>query len=106
MGRGTLWTSSAIPSSRDERKRKQSGMDCRAVKQARYSASRLREQPKSEWAEAYVVWSTWCRSVSGKRKQPRERSMDLDLRLQRAFDRVELVSGTIGNPGDGRMCLM
>jgi hypothetical protein len=32
--------------------------------------------------------------------------MDLDLRLQRAFDRVELVSGTIGNPGDGRMCLM
>src|SRR3954447_1181222 len=32
--------------------------------------------------------------------------MDLNLRLQRAFDRVELVSGTIGNPGDGRMCLM
>lgn len=32
--------------------------------------------------------------------------MDLDLRLQRALDRVELVSGTIGNPGDGRMCLM
>jgi hypothetical protein len=32
--------------------------------------------------------------------------MYLDLRLQRALDRVELVSGTIGNPGDGRMCLM
>src|SRR3954447_9635227 len=32
--------------------------------------------------------------------------MDLNLRLQRAFDRVELVSGTIGNPGNGRMCLM
>jgi len=32
--------------------------------------------------------------------------MELDLRLQRALDRVELVSGTIGNPGDGNMCLM
>jgi len=32
--------------------------------------------------------------------------MDLDLHLQRGFDRVELVSGTIGNPRDGRMCLM
>src|SRR3712207_6290511 len=32
--------------------------------------------------------------------------MDLDLRLQRALDRVELVSGSIGNPGEGRMCLM
>ena len=32
--------------------------------------------------------------------------MDLDPRLQRAFDRVELVGGTIGDPGDGRMCLM
>lgn len=32
--------------------------------------------------------------------------MDLDLRLQRAFDRVELVSGSIGDPGKGRMCLM
>ena len=32
--------------------------------------------------------------------------MDLDLRLQRVLDRVELVSGSIGNPGDGRMCLM
>ena len=32
--------------------------------------------------------------------------MDLDLRLQRALDRVELVSGSIGDPGDGRMCLM
>ncbi len=32
--------------------------------------------------------------------------MDLDLRLQRAFDRVELVGGSIGDPGDGRMCLM
>ena len=32
--------------------------------------------------------------------------MDLDVRLQRAFDRVELVSGSIGNPGEGRMCLM
>ena len=32
--------------------------------------------------------------------------MDLDLRLQRAFDRVELVSGSIGDPGQGRMCLM
>jgi len=32
--------------------------------------------------------------------------MELDLRLQRALDRVELVSGTIGNPGDGRMCLI
>jgi len=32
--------------------------------------------------------------------------MNLDLRLQRALDRVELVSGTIGNPGEGRMCLM
>ncbi len=32
--------------------------------------------------------------------------MDLDPRLQRAFDRVELVSGSIGDPGDGRMCLM
>ena len=32
--------------------------------------------------------------------------MDLDPRLQRALDRVELVSGSIGDPGDGRMCLM
>jgi hypothetical protein len=32
--------------------------------------------------------------------------MDLDLRLQRALDRVELVGGSIGDPGDGRMCLM
>jgi hypothetical protein len=32
--------------------------------------------------------------------------MELDLRLQRALERVELVSGTIGNPGDGKMCLM
>jgi hypothetical protein len=32
--------------------------------------------------------------------------MDLDLKLQRALDRVELVCGTIGHPGDGRMCLM
>ena len=32
--------------------------------------------------------------------------MDLDPRLQRALDRVELVSGSIGDPGQGRMCLM
>jgi hypothetical protein len=32
--------------------------------------------------------------------------MDLDPGLQRAFDRVELVSGSIGDPGEGRMCLM
>ncbi len=32
--------------------------------------------------------------------------MDLDPRLQRAFDRVELVGGSIGDPGQGRMCLM
>ena len=32
--------------------------------------------------------------------------MDLDLGLQRAFDRVELVSGSIGDPGQGGMCLM
>jgi hypothetical protein len=32
--------------------------------------------------------------------------MDLDPGLQRAFDRVELVSGSIGDPGQGRMCLM
>ena len=32
--------------------------------------------------------------------------MDLDLRVQRALDRVELVGGSIGDPGDGRMCLM
>ena len=32
--------------------------------------------------------------------------MDLDVGLQRAFDRVELVSGSIGDPGEGRMCLM
>jgi hypothetical protein len=32
--------------------------------------------------------------------------MDLDLRLKRALDRVELVSGSIGDPGQGRMCLM
>lgn len=32
--------------------------------------------------------------------------MDRDLRLHRAFDRVELVSGSIGDPGQGRMCLM
>ena len=32
--------------------------------------------------------------------------MELDLSLQRALDGVELVSGTIGNPSDGRMCLM
>ena len=31
--------------------------------------------------------------------------MDLDLRLQRLFDRVELVSG-IGTPGLGQMCVM
>ena len=32
--------------------------------------------------------------------------MELDVRLHWAFDRVELVSGSIGNPGEGRMCLM
>ena len=32
--------------------------------------------------------------------------MDLHPRLQRAFDRVELVSGSIGDPDEGRMCLM
>src|SRR3712207_5780426 len=32
--------------------------------------------------------------------------MDLDLGLQRAFDRIKLVTGSIGDPGDGRMCLM
>jgi hypothetical protein len=32
--------------------------------------------------------------------------MDLDVRLQQAFDRVELVSGSIGDPSEGRMCLM
>jgi hypothetical protein len=32
--------------------------------------------------------------------------MDLTLRLERAFEQVELVSGTIGNPGERRMCLM
>ena len=32
--------------------------------------------------------------------------MDLDPGLQRALDRVELVTGSIGDPGDGRMCLM
>src|SRR5215213_3060577 len=33
-------------------------------------------------------------------------SMDLEPRLQRALDRVELVGGSIGDPGQGRMCLM
>ena len=42
------------------------------------------------------------RADSGRGSAP----MDLDPRLQRAFDRVELVSGSIGNPGDGRMCIM
>ena len=32
--------------------------------------------------------------------------MDLDVRLQRAFDRVELVGGRIGDLGEGRMSLM
>jgi len=32
--------------------------------------------------------------------------MDLTLRLERAYEQVELVSGTIGNPGERRMCLM
>jgi len=32
--------------------------------------------------------------------------MDLNLKLQRALDQVELVSGSIGNPSRGRMCLM
>jgi hypothetical protein len=32
--------------------------------------------------------------------------MEHDPRLQRAFDRVELVGGTIGNPDEGRLCLM
>ena len=32
--------------------------------------------------------------------------MDLEPGLQRALDRVELVGGSIGDPGDGRMCLM
>ena len=32
--------------------------------------------------------------------------MDLDPGLQRALDRVELVGGSIGDPGQGRMCLM
>ena len=32
--------------------------------------------------------------------------MDLDPGLQRALDRVELVGGSIGDPGEGRMCLM
>ncbi len=31
--------------------------------------------------------------------------MDLDLRLQRAFDRIELVSGA-GDPRAGTMCVM
>jgi hypothetical protein len=32
--------------------------------------------------------------------------MDLGPGLQRALDRVELVGGSIGDPGQGRMCLM
>ena len=32
--------------------------------------------------------------------------MDLQPSLQRAFDRIELVSGSIGDPDEGRMCLM
>ena len=32
--------------------------------------------------------------------------MDLHSSLQRAFDRIELVGGSIGDPGEGRMCLM
>ena len=32
--------------------------------------------------------------------------MDVDPGLQRALDRVELVGGSIGDPGEGRMCLM
>ena len=32
--------------------------------------------------------------------------MDLHPSLQRAFDRIELVSGSIGDPDEGRMCLM
>jgi hypothetical protein len=53
-----------------------------------------------------VVDSTWRRNASGDRQQLGEHPMELDLRLQRALDGVELVSGTIGNPSDGRMCLM
>jgi hypothetical protein len=32
--------------------------------------------------------------------------MEHDPRLQRAFDRIELVGGTIGNPDQGRLCVM
>ena len=32
--------------------------------------------------------------------------MDLAPRLQRAFGRVELVTGSIGDPGERMMCLM
>jgi hypothetical protein len=32
--------------------------------------------------------------------------MEHDLRLQRAFDRIELVGGNIGYPDQGRLCLM
>src|SRR5215213_335484 len=43
-----------------------------------------------------------ARTDSGRGSAP----MDLDPRLQRALDRVELVGGSIGDPGQGRMCLM
>src|ERR671916_569815 len=55
--------------------------------------------------------SPWHRH-GGELLPPRTRSgrgsatMDLHPRLQRALDRVELVGGSIGDPGDGRMCLM
>ena len=53
-----------------------------------------------------MTGSTRRRNASGDWQHLGEHPMELDLRLQRALERVELVSGTIGNPGDGKMCLM
>ncbi|TDH60806.1 hypothetical protein E2C06_20120 [Dankookia rubra] len=66
----------------------------------------LREYLESSHAVPQVADITRRRDASGDRQQLGEHPMELDLRLQRALDRVELVSGTIGNPGDGKMCLM
>ena len=70
-------------------------------------ASRLREgHPKRGNGHKLSGAPQAARRVRERAERPRERPMDLDMRLQRAFDRVELVSGSIGNPGEGRMCLM
>src|SRR3712207_5201410 len=61
-------------------------------------------RPRVSGARGHAAYERACGARTGSGRG--SASMDLDPRLQRALDRVELVGGSIGDPGQGRMCLM